>query len=334
MNRKGLAQKRKFSWQSAGAELLAVCREGVDKGANKAGAQVEILEKRDDVQKISVLILTLNEGRNIRNCLECVKWADEIIIVDSFSDDETTTIAREYTDKIFTYRRTGYADPARQFALEQASNEWILAVDADELVPRKLRDRLMELSTSEYEAVLIPRKNYYWGHLMQGADLGDLQDLHVRFFKKHTMHYSDKIHDFVRLDENTRIYKLLDESCAFIHFNYVDFGQYLERLDRYTTIEAKSIASSSKSISTVRLSFSLLYVLARRFIVMKGYRDGVYGFAVSILSSVYVLIAALKSEIFRHYQSTNLKVLITKQYQDIADEHIRKYEEAEIQGNV
>jgi glycosyltransferase involved in cell wall biosynthesis len=286
------------------------------------------------VQKISVLINTLNEERNIRNCLECVKWADEIIIVDSFSDDKTTTIAREYTDKIFTYPRTGYADPARQFALEQASNEWILVVDADELVPKQLRDRLRALSTSEYDAVLIPRKNYIFGHLMQGAAWGILQDHQIRFFKKHVMHYSDKIHDFARLDENTRINKLLDESCAFIHFNYVDVEHYLEKLDRYTTIEAKSIALSSQSISTLTLSFSLLRNIAWRFIRMKGYRDGVYGFALSVLQSVYVLIAAFKAELFRHYQSTNLKVLITEQYQNIADEYIRAYEDSEIKRNV
>jgi len=286
------------------------------------------------VQKISVLIHTLNEERNIRNCLECVKWADEIIIVDQFSDDETTTIAREYTDKIFLYQRTGYADPARQFGLEQASNEWILVVDADELVPKQLRDRLIELSTSEYDAVLIPIKNYIFGHLMQGAAWGALQHLHVRFFKKHVMHYTDKIHDFVRLDENTRIYRLLDESCAFIHFNYVDVEHYLEKFDRYTTIEAKRIALSSQSISTVRLSLSLLKHLAWRFILKKGYRDGIYGFALSVLQSVAVLIVALKSEMFRHYQSTNPKVLITEQYQNIADEHIRAYEDSEIRRNV
>jgi glycosyltransferase involved in cell wall biosynthesis len=283
------------------------------------------------VQKISVLINTLNEERNIRNCLECVKWADEIIVVDSFSDDKTTTIAREYTDKIFTYERTGYADPGRQFALEQASNEWVLVVDADELVPKQLRDRLAELSTSDYEAVLIPRKNYCFGHLMQGAAWGDIQDLQVRFFKKHVMHYSDKIHDFAKLGENTRIYRLLDESCAFIHFAYVDVGQYLEKLDRYTTIEAKSIALSSQSTSTVRLSFSLLRNLVWRFILKKGYRDGVYGFAISILTSVDMLIAALKSELFRRYQSTNVQVLVNKQYKDIADECIHAYEDAQIQ---
>jgi len=286
------------------------------------------------VQKISVLINTLNEERNIRNCLECVKWADEIIIVDSFSDDETTTIAREYTDKIFTYPRTGYADPARQFALEQASNEWILVVDADELVPKQLRDRLRELSTSEYEAVLIPRKNYIFGHLMQGAAWGSLQDHQIRFFKRYALHYSDQIHNFAKLAENTRIYTLLDESCAFIHFNYVDVEHYLEKLDRYTTIEAKSIALSSQSISTLSLSFSLLRNLAWRFIRMKGYRDGVYGFVLSVLQSVYVLIAAFKAELIRHYQSTNPKVLITEQYQKIADEYIRAYKDSEIKRNV
>ena len=287
-------------------------------GAESAGSVCE-------VQKISVLINTLNEERNIRNCLECVKWADEIIIVDSFSNDKTTTIAREYTTKIFTYPRTDYVEPTRQFALEHASNEWVLIVDADELVPKQLRDRLIELSASEYEAVLIPRKNYFFGHLMQGADLGALQDLQTRFFRKYAMHYTDQIHSRGRLAENTRIYKLLDESCAFIHFNYIDVEHYLEKLNRYTTIEAKGIALFHQSVSMPRLSLSLLRHLAWRFIRKKGYRDGVYGFALSVLQSTSMLIVALKSEISRRYQSTSPKALITEQYQEIADDYIRAY---------
>ena len=85
--------------------------------------------------EISILIHTLNEERNIRNCLETVKWADEIIIIDMYSDDRTVEITKEYTDKIFYHERMGYADPARQFGLEKATHEWVLQVDADELVP-------------------------------------------------------------------------------------------------------------------------------------------------------------------------------------------------------
>ncbi len=90
--------------------------------------------------KISVLINTFNEERNIKNCLESVSWADEIIIVDMYSDDKTVDIAKNYTDKIYYFERMGYADPARQFALKKATHEWVLIVDADEMVPLELRE--------------------------------------------------------------------------------------------------------------------------------------------------------------------------------------------------
>ena len=95
---------------------------------------------------VSVLIHTLNEERNIRNCLETVIWAEEIIVVDMYSDDKTVEIAREYTDKIFYFERVGYVEPARKFALERATKPWILVVDADELVPRKLYEKLKEVT--------------------------------------------------------------------------------------------------------------------------------------------------------------------------------------------
>lgn len=135
--------------------------------------------------KISVLINTYNEERNIRNCLESVKWADEIVIVDMYSEDKTTTIAREYTDKIYFFERMGYVEPARQFVLEKASNDWILLLDADEMVPKKLRDKLLDIAKNDLgDVIYIPRKNYFFGYLMKGTGFGAIQDKQPRFFKK------------------------------------------------------------------------------------------------------------------------------------------------------
>lgn len=278
------------------------------------------------VAKISAVVLTLNEEKNIRNCLECIKWVDEIIIVDSYSEDETVTIAREYTSKIFMYERMGYADPARQFALEKATNEWILVVDADELVPKKLRDRLLEIAAVDnYDVVLIPRKNYCFGNVMNGVGWGSLQDLQIRFFKKQMMHYTNKIHDFTQVNKNARIYKLLDESCSLVHFSFLDVEHFLEKTNRYTTIEAKNYFLMGESIPTLYLLFGLLKEFMWRFIILRGYKDGFQGFALSVFSAVYRLIVALKLNIFYHLQSTNSLEGITKKYQDIANEQIREY---------
>lgn len=134
---------------------------------------------------ISVLIHTFNEERNIRNCLETVKWADEIIIVDMYSDDKTVEIAKEYTDKIYFFERVGYVEPARQFALEKSTHEWILVVDADELVPLKLKNKLFEIMEKDLaDVVFIPRNNYFFGRLMQGTGWGLYRIISQDFLRK------------------------------------------------------------------------------------------------------------------------------------------------------
>lgn len=275
---------------------------------------------------MSVVINTFNEENNIRNCLECVKWADEIIIVDMYSDDATVKIAQEYTNHIFMHKRMGYADPARQFALEKASNEWILSVDADELVPRKLRDRLIEIMMSnQYDAVLIPHKNYFFGRAMQGTGWGPLQDMHVRFYRKEMMCYSDNIHNFAHLDPSARIYKLVDESCAFIHFNYIDAEHFIEKLNRYTTIEAKSAFAADKSVSLTKLVYAIIKEIGVRFFLKKGYKDGFQGFALVLLMVTYRLSVTLKLYILSQFQSTNPRNIIFEKYDEIAKENIQEY---------
>lgn len=275
---------------------------------------------------ISVLINTFNEEKNIRNCLESVKWADEIIVVDMYSDDRTVEIAREYTDKIYMYERMGYADPARQFALEKASNEWVLVVDADEIVPIKLRNKLIEIAESgEYDAVLIPHINYFFGHKMKGTGWGPLQDMHVRFFKKKFMNYGTRIHNFSNLDPSARVYKLKDESLGFIHFNYIDVEHFLEKLNRYTTIEAKNAVDAGGKFSVTKLLIIMLKEFINRFIRRKGYMDGFQGFALSMLMMAYRLSASLKHYLIEKYSSDQVREKILNQYNQIASNEIKKY---------
>ncbi|MCD6364169.1 MAG: glycosyltransferase family 2 protein [Synergistetes bacterium] len=123
---------------------------------------------------ISAIVHTFNEEHNIRNCLESVKWADEIVIIDMYSEDKTVEIAREYTDKIYFFERKGYADPARQFGIDQASCKWILIVDADEMIPKRLSQRLKEIAEKdEADVVYIPRRNFLFGKPLKGGVVGD-----------------------------------------------------------------------------------------------------------------------------------------------------------------
>lgn len=284
--------------------------------------------------KVSVLINTLNEEKNIRNCLESVKWADEIVIVDMHSDDHTVEIAREYTDKIFFFKRMGYADPARQFALEQASCEWVLVVDADEIVPLKLKNKLQEVMEKDLGDVInIPHNNYFAGKQIQHMGWGPLQDLHPRFFKKKYLYFGDRIHDFINISEDARHYNLTDPQVGFLHFSYLDFEHYIDKaLNHYTTIEAKNIFEGKKQ--GYKLGESVLGILFRLFrgffdvyVRDKGYKDGFRGLSLSFLSVIYNLIVYLKLGLMKEYNTINTREKIRGEYQKITDEVLSEYNE-------
>ena len=168
--------------------------------------------------KISVLINTFNEEKNIRNCLESVKWADDIVIVDMYSEDKTIEIAKNYTDRIYFFERCGYADPARQFALEKAKYDWCLIVDADELVPYKMFLRIKDIvEKDQADVVWFPRNNYFFGQLLQGNGWGALQDMQPKLFKKVFMELSPAVHSIFRIKRDARELFIKDPEEGFIH---------------------------------------------------------------------------------------------------------------------
>ncbi|MBP2657672.1 MAG: glycosyl transferase [Firmicutes bacterium] len=275
---------------------------------------------------VSALVHTLNEEKNIKNCLECVSWADDIVVIDMHSEDKTVEIAKQYTDNVFLHERLQYADPARQFGLNQAKHEWVLVVDADELVPVKLRDRLLDIMRSEeYDAVSIPHCNYFFGHAMIGAGWGALQDKHVRFYRKQFMTYGTKVHGFAQLNSAARVYEIKEEDCAFIHFNYIDPEQFVEKLNRYTTIEAENAWDAHEPLNRARVVRRIIREITKRFIKKKGYKDGFQGFLLACLMAGYQASAALKRLLIEKYQTKDVREKILQEYSLIAQQEIEKY---------
>jgi glycosyltransferase involved in cell wall biosynthesis len=275
---------------------------------------------------ISVLVHTLNEEANIRNCLECVKWADEIIIVDMYSDDRTVEIAKDYTDKIFFFERMGYADPARQFALEKASHEWILIVDADELISLDLKNHLISImNDDDADVIFLPRKNYLFGHLMLGTNWGSLQDTLPRFFKKDFLEFSDNIHNFSTIKENSRVYHMEDPQIGILHFNYTDFEDFIVRMNNYTTIEAKSMYKNNEEFKTSKLIVIMVYEFYSRIIRFKGYKDGFIGYVLALTMAFYRLSIFMKLRLMKKYETLNVNGKIKEDYEDLAAQIISEY---------
>jgi len=280
---------------------------------------------------ISVVINTFNEEKNIRNCLESVKWADECIVVDMHSDDRTVAIAQEYTSIIFMHERIGYVEPARKFAVEKTSNEWVLIIDADEMVPKKLKDFLINIAVSDQvDVVLIPRENYFWGHLMQATGWSALQDMQLRFFKKSFIIFDDKIHSRPKLRPGYRGYTITDESCGFTHFNYLTPEHFIEKLNKYTTIEARNRFERGEKFSENKFFAEAHNEVMSRRNAGKGIQaDGFHGQYLSAIMGMYRLTTGIKLKLLEQYDNQVVEECIRQEYAQIASGIIQEYKDEE-----
>jgi len=238
---------------------------------------------------VSAAIVTLNEEENIRDCLETLAWCDEIIIVDSFSDDGTVEIAKEYTDKIYTFERTGYGDPARKKALEEASNEWICMVDADELVPKVLANILCEeVQNDEYDVIYAPRMNFSLGKWIDEA--GWWPDYRPILYRRGVVTYSNSPHNFISFSNLAKEKKLdVNKEYAIRHFNHTDIEDKISRMNKYTSIEA-----DQNDFSYGQLFLSPITEFVERFVLQNGYRLGLDGILLASFQSWYKFILAAK----------------------------------------
>ena len=236
--------------------------------------------------KISVIINTYNEEKNIVRCLESVKWADEIVLVDMHSTDKTREFAKRYTNKIFLHEQSGYVEPARNFAIAKAHNEWILVIDADEEIPEKLAQTLQSLPTENagISIVSLPRKNMIFGKWIQHS--GWWPDHLVRFFKKGTVTWKDEIHSVP--ETNGNMLTLTGADNAILHHNYDSVSQFLHKnLEIYAAREAEELLEKGYVFDYAdAIRFPLKEFLSRYF-AREGYKDGFHGLVLGVLMAMY-----------------------------------------------
>lgn len=235
-------------------------------------------------EKISVVINTLNDERNINNVIESIKWADEIIICDMNSNDQTVEIAKKLGAEVFLHPRLEYVEPARNFAISKASNDWILILDPDEEVPETLKERLIEVASNfkHIDYVRVPRKNIIFGHWMKASQWWP--DLNIRFFKKGKIKWGKKIHRPPEsfgdgLDFESK------EEWAIIHNHYSSVNQYLERMLRYTKIQADELKNEGYKFEWKDLIKKPLAEFLGRFFANRGFEDGLHGLVLSFLQA-------------------------------------------------
>lgn len=276
--------------------------------------------------RISVVINTLNEEGNLPYALRSVyTWADEIIVVDMHSEDRTVEIAKEYGAKIYFHDRIAAFDGARIFAVSQATGEWIFLLDADEIIPQPLSLKLMKIAADDTaDVVVISRLNYLLGAPLANTGWGPYQDRHPRFFRKDKIDLNPRIHAFMHPAQGARVLTLPhQEELLFHHFNYVDCAQFIEKLNRYTTVEAQQAFDRAEYVSYPKAILRTATEFANRYIRNRGYRDGWRGLYLSGFMAMYRWATYAK---LQELCATGGKKEIIEEYHRAAEELIASYE--------
>jgi glycosyltransferase involved in cell wall biosynthesis len=237
------------------------------------------------MNKVSVVIISFNEEKNIKDCLENIRWCDEIIIVDCGSTDKTLEIAKQYNVKIYKKRWMGYGRQ-KNYALSKATNEWILSLDADERIEPALSKEIKEiLPTTIYDGFLVPFKHLALTHWIRRC--GWYPEYHLRLFRKKKGKFTeDIVHE--RIIVQGKVGKLKN---AIIHSTIISINGRVSKINSRTSLAA---LKGAKTYHVLKFLFLPLLRFFYHFILKLGFLDGSYGIYVSYDRAFYEFLRQAK----------------------------------------
>lgn len=240
--------------------------------------------------KISLVMITKNEEKNIAKSLESVKdLVNELIIVDSGSTDNTIKIAQSYGAKVFKRQFDSFSNQ-KNYALSLAMNEWVLHLDADEALSNELREEIKNAieNNTEYAGFILIRTNFFLGKRMKHSGLN--KEERLRLAKKSLSKYvGGCVHE--RLEVKGKICKLKNVFC---HYTYPNLNGYFNKLELYTTFGAIKMLNENRKSTTIDIIFRPLFEFIKRYVLKLGFLDGFEGFIWAVLGSYYSFIKYIK----------------------------------------
>jgi len=243
---------------------------------------------------VTALVHTKNSEATLDKCLQSLEFVDQLLVVDMESKDATRAIAKKHGAQLFEHKDIGYVEPARQFGLSHVTSDWTLIVDADEEVPTPLASKLKQLMNDDNaaDAYFLPRKNIVFDKWIEHS--GWWPDYQFRFFKSGTVTWPAEIHAQPKITGKIVELEPLVEH-ALVHHNYQTIEQFLDRMNRYTSIEVdRGQNTHQKDHGTSQVPSEFSNEFARRFFADEGFLDGGHGLALAYLQSMYQVIVELK----------------------------------------
>ena len=228
---------------------------------------------------VSVILITRNEAANIRACLESVAWADEIIVVDSGSTDETAAIARSMGARVYEHDWPGFG-PQKNRALGYATKEWVFSIDADERVTPELRAELEQaMHEGRADGYYCPRLSQFCGTFVRHS--GWYPDYVLRLFKRGAARFSDSlVHESVQL---TGVRAKLKN--PLLHYSYLTMKDVERKVEHYSTAAAQQMHQAGKQSDWGGAAMSAGWAFVRTFIIRKGILDGMVGWQIACMNA-------------------------------------------------
>ena len=242
---------------------------------------------------LTIIIITKDSAETIEKCLQSVSWANEIIMLDSGSTDNTISLCEKYTKNIFQTDWPGFGIQKNR-ALEKATSEWIYSIDSDEWISDALRAEIISTLQNPTAAVFKqPRRNQYCGHWIRFGDVG--KDQVIRLFKRGTAKFSDNIvHETIQTS-----FPIGNLKSPLFHNSYRSLEELLQRMDRYTTLSAQLRFKQRKKTSFSKAIFSSVWAFIKSYFLRAGFLDGKMGFVVAVSSA--------ESSYYRHAKLLRLQ---------------------------
>lgn len=241
------------------------------------------------MNKLSAIVITLNVEQQIETCLSSLSFVNEIIVVDSGSTDRTVEIAKQFTDYVFITEWKGYAE-AKQFAMEKATGDWVLWVDADEQVPEPLAKEIQKRIQNEklVHGFRVARKAFFLGRWMKHG--GWFPGYVVRLFRlEYGRFNTSRVHESLIIDGPIGTLKE-----PMLHYTDDSLIHYYHKFNKYTTLAAEDLYERGKRAGITDLLFRPMHMFFKMYVFRLGLMDGIEGFLLAVFSSSYVFVKYAK----------------------------------------
>lgn len=246
--------------------------------------------------KLSAVIITYNEEEHIEKCLKSLlDIADEIVVVDSYSDDATVEKANRLATRVLQ-REFDFYGAQKNYAISQAKHEWILLLDADERVTPELKTEILAMLKQDnisFDAFSIKRINHFMGQKVNYS--GWRNDSVIRLFKKGLCQYDKKnVHESLQVNGSTGKLK-----HKLLHYTYQDFDKYMRKLNQYATLQAKDYDKKTGKLTPYHFVIKPFWGFVKHYILQSGFRDGVVGLTIGYTQGYVVFMRYVKLWLLR-----------------------------------